>query len=159
MNKAALIAAIQNQLAKELAIVLQSAQAALDGATHEENKAENKYDTRGLESAYLAEAQSKRASQIQETILYFTHLKPQSFDNRSPINLTAFIQLTCNQKMSSFFLTFRGGGMNIHFKNQDIQVLGAKSPLAENLVGRKHGDIFEINTKGGLKEYEIVRVE
>jgi transcription elongation factor GreA len=33
------------------------------------------------------------------------------------------------------------------------------SPIARALIGKKTGDSFEMNTPGGGKSYEIVKVE
>lgn len=158
MDKIPLIQAIQAQLEAELALILQAANAAHQGATHEENKAENKYDTRALESAYLAGAQAKRAAQIQETILYFKLLKPKSFDATTPIALTAFVELESDGKKSAFFLADQGGGLSIRHEGRTVLVVGSQSPLAENLLGCKLGDVFEVPTKNGIKEYEVVFV-
>ena len=159
MDKTALIQAIQVQLERELALILQSAEAAHQGATHEENKAENKYDTRALESAYLAGAQAKRAAQIKETILYFKRLQPKSFDATTPITLTAFVELESNGKKSAFFLTSQGGGMGLIYEGRTVLLVGSQSTLVENLLGCKQGDVVEVPTKNGVnKEYEIVFV-
>ena len=48
------------QINDELEVIKKSAEIAHDDATHEESRAENKYDTRGLESSYLAGAQMER---------------------------------------------------------------------------------------------------
>ena len=37
-----------------------------EAATNEESKAENKYDTRGLEASYMAQAQSLRVSELKK---------------------------------------------------------------------------------------------
>ena len=60
MNKRALVKKIIAQLQKELESYTRAARTAHAEATDPQNKAENKYDTRGLESAYLASAQSRQ---------------------------------------------------------------------------------------------------
>ena len=62
MNKRAIIKKIIAKLTGELEVYFRAAQYARDEATHEQNKAENKYDTRGLEASYLARGQSKQAA-------------------------------------------------------------------------------------------------
>ena len=54
MNKHAVLQLILEKLTVDLDIVQRAAQTAYETATHEENIAENKYDTLGLEASYLA---------------------------------------------------------------------------------------------------------
>ncbi|MDY7065315.1 hypothetical protein PsexTeo8_17450 [Pseudomonas extremaustralis] len=54
MNKHAVLQLILEKLAADLDIAQRAAQTAYETATHEENIAENKYDTLGLEASYLA---------------------------------------------------------------------------------------------------------
>ena len=37
--------------------------------------------------------------------------------------------------------------------------LSLNSPLAKNLIGKFEGDVFEFNTPGGLKEYEVISIK
>ncbi len=62
MNKRALIRKIVARLTEELEVCFRAVQASRAEATHEQSKAENKYDTRGLEASYLARGQSKQAA-------------------------------------------------------------------------------------------------
>lgn len=59
MDKRALIKKIVAQLEAELALLTKAARSAHAEATHESSKAENKYDTRGLEASYLARGPRK----------------------------------------------------------------------------------------------------
>jgi hypothetical protein len=61
MDKFLLQQQVLERLAEDLLQAEQAARAAHDTATHEENIAENKYDTLGLEAAYLATGQARRA--------------------------------------------------------------------------------------------------
>ena len=51
MNKRTLIKKIIGRLTEELEIYFRAARASRTEATHESSKAENKYDTRGLEAS------------------------------------------------------------------------------------------------------------
>src|SRR5689334_15606079 len=63
LNKLRLIEEIITALEAELANYARSARAAHAEATDEQSKAENKYDTRGLEASYLARGQSRQAAE------------------------------------------------------------------------------------------------
>ena len=68
MNKQAVIEAIVAKLVAELQVYLNAANASRAEATPESSKPENKYDTRGLEAAYLARGQSRQAKEILDSI-------------------------------------------------------------------------------------------
>ncbi len=65
MDKFLLQQRVLKRLAEDLVQVEQAAREAHETATHEENIAENKYDTLGLEAAYLATGQARRAKGIR----------------------------------------------------------------------------------------------
>ena len=60
LNKRAIIKKITAKLVGELEIYFRAAQFSRAEATHESNKAENKYDTRGLEASYSPAASPSR---------------------------------------------------------------------------------------------------
>ena len=62
MDKPHLLALIVATLAHDLDVLTRAAQTAYEAATAEENIAENKYDTLGLEASYLATGQARRCS-------------------------------------------------------------------------------------------------
>ncbi|MDB5437986.1 MAG: transcription elongation factor GreA [Caulobacteraceae bacterium] len=37
--------------------------------------------------------------------------------------------------------------------------ISLSSPLARAMIGKETGDVFEVNTPGGVKSYEVVKVE
>ena len=60
MEKSRLIKQIVASLSQSLGVLEKAARASHAEATHESSKAESKYDTRGLEAAYLAGGQAGR---------------------------------------------------------------------------------------------------
>ena len=66
MDKFLLQHRVLERLAEDLLQVEQAVRAAHETATHEESIAENKYDTLGLEAAYLATGQARRADGRRE---------------------------------------------------------------------------------------------
>ena len=66
--KAALLKQLAAKLEAELATIRAAAQATHAAATHPDAKAENKYDTRGLEASYLAGAQQERVAELEATL-------------------------------------------------------------------------------------------
>ena len=65
MDKWLLLDAIVGEITSALDNSLAAAEEARATATNKENAAENKYDTLGLEAAYLAHGQSERVLQLE----------------------------------------------------------------------------------------------
>src|SRR5436305_1120723 len=79
MNKTHLLKSIIARLTKSLEVLDKAARTSHAEATHESSKAENKYDTRGLEAAYLAGGQAKQAREILDSIQAYESLVLKSF--------------------------------------------------------------------------------
>ena len=75
MNKHTLIDKIISVLQSELVTYLRAAKCSHEEATAEENRAENKYDTRGLEASYLAAGQASKVAELEAAIGAFENLK------------------------------------------------------------------------------------
>ena len=145
MNKSKLRDAILAQLRAELALQTRAAWLARDEATNEESRAENKYDTRGQEAAYLAEGQAKLAAEIEENIAQFSTLSLPEFGADAAIALGAIVELSVRGSSVWYFLGPRAGGMEMRADEREILVLTPQSPLGRQLIGRRAGDAITIN--------------
>lgn len=82
-------------------------------ATHESSKAESKYDTRGLEAAYLAGGQARQAMEILDSIKLYETLTTKNFAADEPIDLTALVELDVGGARSRYFIGPKNGGLEI----------------------------------------------
>lgn len=140
MNKSLLRDAILAQLRAELALQTRAALLARDEATNEESRAENKYDTRGQEAAYLAEGQARLAAEIEESIAQFVALPLPDFGADSAIALGALVELTTRGGSAWYFLGPRAGGRELTLGAQKILLVTPPSPLGRQLIGKRVGD-------------------
>ena len=93
IDKTQLVAAIMLRLHAELATAIAASEQAHESATHSENIAENKYDTLGLEAAYLAHGQSVRVNELQQAIALYRSFPIVAADEREPIKPGAILGL------------------------------------------------------------------
>lgn len=150
MNKQQIFEQFKFELENNLKLAVQAAQNTYQDATHEDSKAENKYDTRGLEASYLAGAQAKRVTELKEALTVITILKLRSFNEDTPIAITALIELQSSEKNMWIFLVPKGGGQNINFEGHHIQTVTPESPLGANLVGKNLDDEITLGSKNYL---------
>ena len=160
MKKPALLKAIIARLDAELALSLHAARTAAAGATDEQNKAENKYDTRGLELSYLAAGQGRKIAEAEATLEQFRTLALRDFGPLDPIDVSALITLESGKKTADaqplYFLAPRGGGTEVRCAGRDVLVITPQSPLGQQLLGRRTGD--RISFGRAAAEHRIAKV-
>ncbi|MEO5970942.1 MAG: GreA/GreB family elongation factor [Bdellovibrionia bacterium] len=157
-RKQKLIRLIIAQLNTELQLITQSAKAAHEAATHEESKAEDSHDTRGLEASYLAGAQMARAEALKKTIATYQFMNARDLQADDPIDIGALIEIETAGRKFHYFLVSQGGGMAVTFEGKTIQVITSLAPLGEVLLGRRVGDVAEIEGQRIQREYKITGV-
>src|SRR5262245_42581815 len=118
MNKSLLLKQIVASLNESLAVLEKAARASHAEATHESSKAENKYDTRGLEAAYLAGGQARQAREILESIKVYQALPMRDFAPGDPIDLTAVVELDAGGSRSTYFIGPKSGGLELPYEGK-----------------------------------------
>jgi transcription elongation GreA/GreB family factor len=156
LKKRDLVEKILENLNRELQTLLQSAAAAHEAATHEESKAEDAHDTRGLEASYLAGAQLARVEVLKKTIASYQFADIREFKPTDPIELGALVELELDGKRLNYFLVGQGGGMSLSLQGKTVQVITPQSPLGEALLGRRVGDSIEVEGQKVSREYEVL---
>jgi len=157
VNKPAVLTQILQQLKAELALFTATAQATHAEATNEENKAEDKYDTRGLEASYLAMGQLKQAEEAQLAVQTFEALNVRAFGPGELISLGALVVLEGKDR-NRYFIGPRAGGTEIVADGQPVLVITPQSPLGRQLMGRKQGDTLQLDLGGKPSEYRVASV-
>jgi transcription elongation GreA/GreB family factor len=158
MNKTQLVKQIVNRLTKNVGLLEKAARASHAEATHESSKAENKYDTRGLEAAYLARGQSRQAKEILDAIKVYESLATRAFAPGETIDVSALVELDFDGTRSTFFIGPRNGGLEIKFRGKEVTLITPQSPLGENLMGKKAGQRWTATVGGLTQEYHIISV-
>ncbi len=156
INKTELHQKIEQQLIMLLTSTSEAAIQARATATDEENKAENKYDTLGLEAAYLAEGQSKRVAEFEQNLHIFRNLKVTEFDENSSIKIGALISLISNKNDNKYvFLSPVSGGIEFTYENIKIMLITELSPLGKALKGKYVGDELKLKQAEHEISYDI----
>lgn len=158
MDKRTLIEKVIAQLEGELELLAKAARAAHSEATHESSKAENKYDTRGLEASYLARGQSRQAAEAAQAIDELRKLPVRDFAATDEIDLGAVVKLSSKRESSFYFIAPRAGGTEVALDGDDVLVITPQSPLGQQLVGRKQGEKIKVMIAGSTNEFSVASV-
>jgi len=160
MDKLLLQQQVLERLAEDLLQVEQAARTAHETATHEENIAENKYDTLGLEAAYLATGQARRAEAIRQAIAHWRQFRPRPYDASKGIQLGALVCLVdADDKQQLLFLGPDGGSMQLVSGAQPVQVISSASPLGRAMLGKCEGDEVALQVALTRQQFEVLRVD
>jgi len=158
MKKTELIKAIVSNLSESLSVLEKAARASHAEATHESSRAEGKYDTRGLEAAYLAGGQARQAKELLDAIKLYETLPARDFATADRVDLTALVELETDGVKSFYFIGPKNGGLELEYQGKELMVITPQSPLGENLMGKKAGQRWTAKVGGSPLKYHIVSV-
>lgn len=130
--------------------------AALEGATHAEAKPENSKDTRALEQSYLARGQALRVVEMRFAVEQVREMPVDPLPEGRPIGLGALVTAHEDDEARELFVTPYGGGISL--ADGAVQVVTISSPLGRALLGKRVGDVCELNAAGKQRELEIVAI-
>ncbi len=159
MDKQRLHALITKALQARYDTAQTAAQQAYETAIHEENVAENKYDTLGLEASYLAEGQSRRMAESLEALKIFENLPVKYFSDDDPISYGAWVGMSESRggqenRSTEVFLSPVAGGLTVDFEERKVMLVTGLAPLGQALLGAYLEDEIQL----GEQQYVISRL-
>lgn len=159
MNKQPLQQLLLARLQADLHVALEAAHTAHAAATDEESKAENKYDTRGLEAAYLAAGQSRRVEELRQALQVCQNLVLRPFDAQVGIQLGALLELEDEQgSLLTLFLMPAAAGIKLVWQERDVLLISPYAPLGQSVLGKGEGDEVEVRIGARVQRYEVLSV-
>jgi len=121
-------------------------------STAEENKAESKYDTRGLEASYLAEAQAGQVAALEEGL---RKLKTLTLTEEDDSVTPGSIVILSGDEEYQYFLLPAGGGMLLEYEGEDLTVVTPESPIGSMIIGKAIADELQSEQLGQVFVSEI----
>jgi transcription elongation GreA/GreB family factor len=158
MNKHALVGKIIEQLFAELEGYRRAARTAHAEATHEQSRAENKYDTRGLEASYLAHGQARQMMEMESAIAAFQNMEMRDFGAGDPIDTGALVELEQDGERTFYFIGTGAGGTEVRHEKKGMLVITPQSSLGGQLLGKKQGDRLQLTLAGSQGRCRVVKV-
>ncbi len=160
VNKNDLIKIILRSLETDLEKAKNLAKESRDAVIDEETRPENEYDTRAIEASYLAGAQAHRVRDLEGQIHILKQVPALLKLQNEKIGPFALVQLEADDGKDQWvFLLPQGGGIHFNYEGRSIQVVTPHSPLGEELIGLKVGDIALVEHKGVERELEVLAID
>lgn len=152
---------IKTELLKQARLKLEEATKAYetsrDLTTSSEFKSEGKYDTRAIESGYLAGAQKARVESLKIEIERLENIPTSETSHETQVG--SILKLESDNKIQNYFLCPSSGGSQVFVESEAIQVISLSSPLGRALIGLSSGDSFELETPKGIREFSILSLK
>jgi len=156
MNKEELFKAIKDKIRAKLTLAIDAVKMAHESATHEENIAESKYDTKGLEASYLVQGQARRVEELENSLAALNSMEITSVTS---VMLNALVRLEDqNGKEEYMFIAPSSGGLKVEFDSKEIMVMTPISPLGKSLIGKSVGDQISVTIGRKHKDYTVLEV-
>jgi len=145
-DKKDILEKVKSELALKIKGLTEEALSLKDAATNEESKAENKYDTRGLEASYIAQAHAKRIEKMKESLYFINKTQTKPYKDKIKVG-DLIVLLDTSNEVESFFFLLSEGGIKIEYKSKSITSLSITSPLGSKLLGSSLDDEIHLNKK------------
>ncbi|MGE8306203.1 MULTISPECIES: GreA/GreB family elongation factor [Pseudomonas] len=141
MDKPLLLTRIVATLEHDVDVLSRAAQTAYEAATAEENIAENKYDTLGLEASYLATGQARRTAEIRQALQIYQQLLLRDYDPARGVQVSNLVTLEDEVgQQRRLFLGPEAAGLKVGEGDELVTVITPRSPLGQQLVGKRVDD-------------------
>jgi transcription elongation GreA/GreB family factor len=141
MNKNEFVEQVIKALQADYEVSLSAVNEAAETATHEENVARSKYETKAVEAAYLVEGQLRRNAELEQEIAAFRNMRVREFNNKSRVLLSALVELESSDgSVQDVFMGPQGGGRQI----LGVTIVTPLSPLGKAILGKSVGDDISV---------------
>ena len=159
MNKSEVVSLIMASLKTDYDALTAALRESYDTATADENIAENKYDTLGLEASYLVQGQARRSTELDQALSSFQQMTLRKFDASSRILLSALVCLSSSDvPVQWIFIGPQAGGVKVMCGAEEVTVVTPQSPLGRALLGRYRGDVVEVLIAGRSQSFEVQKI-
>ena len=101
---------------------------------------------------------AEREKEIKKLLLMYRFLPVRSYGPDDVIVPSALVELKLGQATAHYFVAPQGGGLITTVEGKAVQVITPQSPLGEALLGKKVGDVVQVNSRGTIREYQVVTI-
>ncbi|WP_372651617.1 GreA/GreB family elongation factor [Halobacteriovorax sp.] len=156
MDKKALVANLLEQLNTELDKAKAAYKTAKSTTQDPDFKSESKWDTRSIEAGYLAGAQKVRVDELEMDVNAIEELATGALDKKPSVGIGSLVEIKHNETTRKYFIAPAAGGYMVNLDGDVALVISVFSPIGNEVLDLTDGDIFEVETAGKTREYEVI---
>jgi hypothetical protein len=99
-----------------------------------------------------------QVGELERLLTMYRFLPVREYGAGEPAIPSSLVTLRHGSTEAWYFIAPQGGGLVMRVEGQPVQVITPNSPLGEALLGKRAGDRVRVQTRGGEREYVVVRV-
>lgn len=157
VDKQAVLAAVIANLERQIASARTLVSHAQEAATHDEARAEDKYDTRGLEMSYVAAGATDRIEELRRVLSQY-HFWQLPAGGLEVVRPGALVELTDGPAQMLVFVAPHGEGAKVTVEGHTVHVVTLAAPLGRALAGREEGDEVRVAVAGHQRRWQVASV-
>lgn len=144
-------------LEEQRQLIARAVAEAASATTHADARQEGKYDTRAIETSYLAGAQAERLQDLAQKIQTIERIQLPAQKPDLPIRATSLICTEDDSGAELWYMILPGaGGLNVCADGVSVTILAPESPLGREFLGKSTGDEVSVG-KGDSERFLTVR--
>ena len=93
-----------------------------------------------------------------EVFAAFEKLQARAFGEAEPVDVGAFVEVEVNGEKSAYFIGPKAGGTEVMHDRREVLVITPESPLGQQLMGKKQGEVMKLNVANAQNQCRVVRV-
>lgn len=132
-----LISKAIEKISHDLDVLRRASEETHANSTSEETKAEGKYDTRGIEASYLAEAQAEQVRNAEAGFNKLQSLEPE--DEPDSVLLGSLVVISSDDEELNYLILPTGGGLILEYQGETYLVITPNSPIGKKVLGVELG--------------------
>ncbi len=158
MNKSLLVEQVIAHLNEKIKGATEAADVAHLAAIDDQSVAETQYDTLAIESAYLAEGQTRRIAQYKAELELMSNPKLLK-DARGQVSLGSWVSLEQeNGELRYVYLAPAGAGLELTIDNEIVNVITPNAPIGLAMLGLIEGDEFNLMVNQNTQTYYVLKI-
>ncbi len=96
--------------------------------------------------------------EINRLLTMYRFLPKRKYGRDDVIIPSALVELKLGGISAFYFIAPQGGGLVTRVEGKPVQVITPQSPLGECLLGKRAGDRVRVETRSGIREYQIISI-
>ena len=144
IDRSHLLAAVISRLESQFSSKKDAANTVRTEATDAEARSENKYDTRSIETSYLARGQAMQVEGAAEDVLTLRGFTCPEDADKPSVNLGRLVEFEQSGLATWYFILPAAGGEEVELDGTVYSVVTPATPAGRALLGKQVGDTLAL---------------